>query len=195
MNFGWSLSDSKSPQVSRSILSILADLNNAVVWIISTRPLPNLPVPVLVLSWLYRTYQFSFGGTVIFMFYSFFQFFSKVYVLIYLFAFFQFTLWSVGTAKSTMRQVLLFFFFWWLSWVLAVWLRFGDLFVSQNFKEFSASYFLGQIPGCAYTICLFGQIQTSCTIASGSPSPSSRVYLYTFCSNVLHSLIIISLTT
>ena len=32
----WSLSDSKSPQVSRTLLSILADLNNAVNWMVST---------------------------------------------------------------------------------------------------------------------------------------------------------------
>ena len=39
MVFHWSLSDSKSPQVSRTLLSILAVLNNAVVWMVSTRPL------------------------------------------------------------------------------------------------------------------------------------------------------------
>ena len=33
-----SLSDSKSPQVSWTILSILAVLNNAVVWMVFTRP-------------------------------------------------------------------------------------------------------------------------------------------------------------
>ena len=38
MIFHWSLSDSKFPQVSRTLLSILADLNNAVVWTVSTRP-------------------------------------------------------------------------------------------------------------------------------------------------------------
>ena len=38
MVFHRSLSDSKSPQVSRALLSILADLNNAVVWMVSTRP-------------------------------------------------------------------------------------------------------------------------------------------------------------
>ena len=38
MVFHWSLSDSKSPQVSRTRLSILAILSNAVVWIVSTRP-------------------------------------------------------------------------------------------------------------------------------------------------------------
>ena len=39
MNFLWSLSDSKSPKISRILLSILADLNNVVVFIVSTRPL------------------------------------------------------------------------------------------------------------------------------------------------------------
>ena len=38
MVFLWSLSDSKSPQVSRTLLSILAVFNNAVVWMVSTRP-------------------------------------------------------------------------------------------------------------------------------------------------------------
>ena len=39
MVFHWSLSDSKSPQVFKTLLSILADLNNAIVWTVSTRPL------------------------------------------------------------------------------------------------------------------------------------------------------------
>ena len=38
MTSHWSLSDSKSPQVSRTLLSILVDLNNAEVWIVATRP-------------------------------------------------------------------------------------------------------------------------------------------------------------
>ena len=38
MDFHWSLSDSKSPQVSRTLLSILAVLNNALVWMVSSRP-------------------------------------------------------------------------------------------------------------------------------------------------------------
>ena len=38
MVFHWRLSDSKSPQVSRTLLSILAVYNNAVVLMVSTRP-------------------------------------------------------------------------------------------------------------------------------------------------------------
>ena len=88
--FHWSLSDSKSPQVSRTRLSILAVLSNAVVWIVSTRPLtskssrpfnnplvtvPNAPITI--------------GTIVTFMFHRFFQFSSKVEVLILLFTFLQ----------------------------------------------------------------------------------------------------------
>ena len=36
--FHWRLSDSKSPQVSRTLLSILAVFSNAVVWMVATRP-------------------------------------------------------------------------------------------------------------------------------------------------------------
>ena len=39
MVFHWILCKSKSLQVSRTLLSILANLNNAVVWIISIIPL------------------------------------------------------------------------------------------------------------------------------------------------------------
>ena len=38
MIFQWSLSNSKSPQVSRILFSILADLNNAIVRTVSSRP-------------------------------------------------------------------------------------------------------------------------------------------------------------
>ena len=37
MVFHWRLSESKSPQVSRTLVSILAVFNNAVVWMVSTR--------------------------------------------------------------------------------------------------------------------------------------------------------------
>ena len=88
MVFHWRLSDSKSPQVSRTLLSILAVFNTAVVWMVSTRPPtskssrpyndplvaePKAPITV--------------GIIVTFMFHSFFQFSSKVEVLISLFTF------------------------------------------------------------------------------------------------------------
>ena len=65
MVFQWSLSDSKSPQVSRTLLSILAILNNAVIWKVSTRPLTsklsspfNSPL-VSVSNYYYYYYYYS----------------------------------------------------------------------------------------------------------------------------------------
>ena len=37
MVFNWGLSDSKSPEVSRTLLSILTILNNTVVWMVYKR--------------------------------------------------------------------------------------------------------------------------------------------------------------
>ena len=41
MGFHRSLSENRSPQVSRTFLSILVNLNYAVVWIVSTRPVTS----------------------------------------------------------------------------------------------------------------------------------------------------------
>ena len=50
MFFHWSLSDNKSPQVSRTLLSILADITSAVVrWSPLLLLFPITSVPVLIL--------------------------------------------------------------------------------------------------------------------------------------------------
>ena len=92
MDIHRSLCESKSPQVSRFLLNILAVLNNAVVWMVSTHPPtskssspfynPLVTVPQT---------QFTIGINVTFMIHSFFQFLSKVEALILLFTFFQFS--------------------------------------------------------------------------------------------------------
>ena len=70
MVFRWSLSDSKSPQVYRT-LSIQADLNYAVVWmastyaLISSSPFTN-PFRIVLSATI------TIGVTVAFMFHSFF---------------------------------------------------------------------------------------------------------------------------
>ena len=108
----WSLSDSKSPQVSRTRLRILAVLSNAVVWIVSTRPptskssrsfnnalviVPNAPITI---------------GTIgTFMFHSFFNSLARSRYLSFFSLSFRFILWSAGTAKSTILQIFFFFFF------------------------------------------------------------------------------------
>ena len=112
MVFHWSLSDSKSPQVSRTLLSILAVLSNAVVWIVSTRPLtskssrpfnnplvtvPNAPITI--------------GTIVTSMFHSFFNSLSRPRYLSFFSLSFRFILWSARTAKSTILQILFLYYY------------------------------------------------------------------------------------
>ena len=112
MMFHWRLSDSKFPQVSRTLLSILAVFNNAVVWMVSTRPptskssrpfnnplvtVPKAPITI--------------GIIVTFMFRSFFNSLAKSMYLSLFSHSFSFILWSAGTAKSTILRIFFFFFF------------------------------------------------------------------------------------
>ena len=89
MVFDWSLSDSKSPQLSRTFLSNLAVLNNSVVWMVSTRPPIKSSSPFNDPLVTVTKAPITIGIIVTFMFHSFFQFPSKVEVLILLFPFFQ----------------------------------------------------------------------------------------------------------
>ena len=111
MVFRWSLSDSKSPQDSRTLLSILAVLNNAVVWMVSTRPPTSktsrhFSNPLVTI----QNAPITIGIIVTCMFHSFFQFSSKVEVLILHFTFFQF--YSVVNRDSKVDYFADFFFFW-----------------------------------------------------------------------------------
>ena len=74
MVFHWSLSDSKSPQVSRTLLNVLAFLNNLVVWIVFSRPPPSkssssFSNPLLTVT----KSPITIGIIVTFMFHSFFS--------------------------------------------------------------------------------------------------------------------------
>ena len=109
MVFHWSLSDSKSPQVSRTLLNILAVQDNVVVWMVSTCPptskssspfnnplvtVPKAPITI--------------GIIVTFKFHTFFNFLARSRYLSCFYFSFSFVLWSAGTAKSTVLQVLFF---------------------------------------------------------------------------------------
>ena len=98
MVFHWRLSGSKSPQVSRTLLSILTVFNNAIVWMVSTRPptskssrpfknplvtVPKAPITI--------------GIIVTFMFQSFFNSLARRTYLSRFSHSFSFILWSAGT--------------------------------------------------------------------------------------------------
>ena len=101
---------SKSPQVSRTLLSILTDLNNAVVWMVSTSLLiPKSSSPFINLLVTVLRTPIIIGIIVTFMFHSFF--FNSLTRSRYLFFFslsFNYILWSAGAAKFTILQVLFF---------------------------------------------------------------------------------------
>ena len=108
--FHWSLSDSKSPQVSRTRLRILAVLSHAVIWIVSTSP-PNSkssrpfnnPLVIVLKA------PITIGTIITFMFHGFFNSLSRSTYLSFFSHSFSFILWSTGTAKSTILQILFFF--------------------------------------------------------------------------------------
>ena len=111
MVFHWSLSDSKSPQVSRTPLSILAFLNNAVVWMVSNRPptskssssfnsplviVPKAPITIdIIITVMFHVFFFNSQGQG----QGTYTFFSLS---------FSFIRWLAGTAKSTILKVLFF---------------------------------------------------------------------------------------
>ena len=120
MVFHRSLSDNKSPQVTRTLLSILADLNNAVVWMVSTCPLISTSSgPYTNHSVTVPRAPITIGRIVTFTFHIFFQSPGKVKILIPLFTFFNITLYFDRTAKSSILQVLfflLYFFFFFVDY-------------------------------------------------------------------------------
>ena len=95
--FHWSLSDSKSPQVSRTLLSILANLNSVLVWMVTTRPLIskssrpfNNPSMTLLRA------PITIGINVTFIFNSFFYSLTRSRYLSFFSLSFNFTHWSTG---------------------------------------------------------------------------------------------------
>ena len=197
MVFHRNLNDNKSFQVSWTLLSILADLNNTVcivsiLYLISI--FYNSLSKLLGTIWSAQT---SISIIFIFIFLCFFSPLARSkYLSNFLFSFI-FSQWSAGTAKYTRWQVLFilfflffsfFFFFFccWLSRGLVFWLRLGDLFVSQNPREFYVSHFLRMILICVYTILLNVQISISFTFPSMSPL---WLILYSFCACFQHPLV------
>ena len=117
MVFHWSLSDSKSPQVSMTLLSILAVFNNALVWMVSTRPLTSKSArrfnnPLVTVS----KAPITIGTIGTFMFHSFFNSLARSRYLFFFSHSFSFILWSAGTAKLTILQIHFFFVDYYKVW-------------------------------------------------------------------------------
>ena len=158
MVYHWSLSDIKSPRVSRTLLSILAVSNNAVLWMVTIRPpTSKFSSPFNNLLVTVPKVPITVGITVTFMFHTFFNSLARSRYLSFFSHYFSFILWSAGTAKSTILQIL-FLCCCWLLLGLVIWPGLGDPSVCQSPIGVYVCHFLGQMLGCAYTICSSGQI-------------------------------------
>ena len=109
MVFHWSLSDSKSPQVFRTRLRILAVLSNTVIWIVFTRPPTSKSSrPLNSHLFIVPKAPITIGTIVTSMFHSFFNSLAKSRYLSFFSLSFRFILWSAGTAKSKILHILYF---------------------------------------------------------------------------------------
>ena len=130
--FHWSLTDSKSFQISRTHLSILADLNNVVAWMVSIYPLifmsfsRNTNSLVTVLST-----PFTICIIITLMFHGFVSTLARSRYL---------SLFSVSFSFIVLLARTASFFF--LLRGQVIWLRLDDPSVSQNPREFVHLIFL-----------------------------------------------------
>ena len=177
MVFYWSLRDNKSLQVSRILFSPLADFNNAVVWMISARPLiSNSSSPFINPKVTVPSAPITTGITITFMCHNSFSLLqqgSGTYL-----SFRSFSILPSGhlERESPLLDILsCCCCCCCLSLYLVVWLILGDPFVSQNPWWFCTSHFSGRVLCCTYRICSYGQMLASFTIPSGLPYAPTHV--------------------
>ena len=148
MVFHWSLSDSKSLQLSRTHLRILTVLSNAVVWIVSTRPptskssrpfnnpfviVPKAPIKI--------------GTIVTFMFHSFFNSLARSRCL----SFFSDLFCDPSGQQSRQFRKCSFFLLIIIRSGLPAGIRWSVCMLKSHRSY--ACHFLWQVLGCAYIIC------------------------------------------
>ena len=156
MVFHRRLSDSKSSQLSRILLSILSVFNNVVVWMVSTRLLiSKSPNPFNNPLVTVPKAPITIGIIVIFMF-QFFQFPSKVQTLILLFTFFQF--YSVVSLERKFHNFASSFFFF--------------------FFFFFFSIRSGLLAEISWSICMSNSHTSWCVLFSGTDAGLSIYYYY-----------------
>ena len=184
----WSLSDSKSPQVSRTRLRILAVLSNAVVWIVSTRlPISKSSRPFNNPLVIVPNAPITIGTIVNSKFHSFFQFSIKVEVLIPFFTFLQ--IYSVARQDSKVDNFT-------DSLFLLIIMRSGPLAgirwsvcMLKSHRSLCVSFSRTGAGLCIYHLFVWSNWNFM-HISQWTTLPTqSCLALYSFCANLLHSLI------
>ena len=188
MDFNWNLSDSKSLQVSRTLLSILAVLNNAVVWMVptrpptskSTRPFNNPLVTV-------QKAPITIGIIITFMFHSFFNSLARSRYLSFFSHSFSFILWSAETAKSTTLQILFFLLIIIRSVLLVeIW---WSVCMSKSHRSLCVSFSRTGAGLCIYLLFEWSNLNFLHISQWITLPTQASLVLYSFCANLLHSLI------
>ena len=185
MVFHWSLSDSRSPQVSRTRLRILAVLSNAVVWIVSTR-LPtskssrsfNNPLVIVPKA------SIAIDTIVTFMFHSFFNSLARSRYLSFFSLSFRFILWS-GIAKFTILLIL---------FILLIIMRSGllagirwSICMLKSHRSLCESFSRTGAGLCIYHLLVWSN-WNFLHISQWITLPTKLcLALYSFCLNLLHS--------
>ena len=274
MVFHWSLSDSKSPRVSRTLLSILDVLNNAVVWMVSTCPptskssspfnyplitVPKAPITIgiivtfMIHSYYYHYYSFKvfhvsvswwfitgvyvtasflkspglwilailsnaviwimsphpptskssrpfnnllvivlkapikIGTIVTFMFHIFFNSLAMSRYLSFFSHSFRFILWSAGTAKSTILQILFFLLIIIRSGLLAG-IRWSVCMLKSH-RGLCVSFSGTNAGLCIYHLFVWSNLNFFHISQWITLPTQSCLALYSFCASLLHSLI------
>ena len=150
-------------KASRSNHTILAVLNNAVVSMVSTRSvIPKSFSPCTNPLETVLSPAITTGITFTFMLPSFFPVLLQGRCTYFSFRFLSVLPCSQPEEQSPLFGKFYIYIYFFIiniiSGCLVVWMRLGDLFVSQNPRELRVSYFPRQILGFAYTICSYGQI-------------------------------------
>ena len=188
MVFHRSLSESKYPQVSRIPLRILAVLSNAVIWIVSTRPPTSKSFRILNNSLvIVPKAAITIGTIVTFMFHSFFNSLARSRYLSFFAHSFRFILWSTGTAKSTILQILFF-----LLMIIRSGLLTGikwSVCILKTHRCLWVSFSMIGSGLCIYHLLVWSNLNfLHVSLWIILPTQSCLV-LYSFCAKLLHSLI------
>ena len=186
MVFQWSLNDSKSSQVSRTLPSILADLNNAIVWIVSTNPKSSSPITKLL--GIFPSVSITIGITVTFMFHSFISSLTRSKYLSFFSLSLIFTQWSAGTANSTILQAQFFFSI--ITWSCRLAEMRRRVYISKFQRNFCVSLSRKDFRLCIYYLLVWSNLNFLHNSEWITLSTQSCLVLNSFCANLLQSLII-----
>ena len=188
MVFHWSLSESKSPQVSRILLSILAVFKNAVIWMVSnhlptsksSRPFNNPSVTV-------PKAPITIGTIDTFMFHSSFNSLARLRYLSFFSHSLSFIRWSAWTAKSTILQILFFLLIIIRSGLLAE-IRWS-VCMSKSHRSLCVSFSRTGARLCIYHLLVWSNLNFLHISQLITLPTQLCLVLYSFCANLLHLLI------